>query len=379
MDYTNSNFYFKIQKAVRYARIYGLIRTLIKIRGQYHMKKRYVELPQISNSTSTKKYIGIIGCGNYAFSNIAYYLTKKFGPIIKGCMDVNINASASLFENYNLDYYTKDASDIISDPSISLVFIASNHASHAEYAIECIKAGKHVHIEKPHVVSDDQLRQLCSTMKDNPHVKVFLGFNRPRSPLFCELQEFLKKESGTLMINWFVAGHEIPDNHWYFNQEEGGRILGNLCHWSDLTLHLIGIENAFPCQIIPGSPHDAKSDFVVSIVFADRSCASITFSAKGHTFEGVREVLNVHKGNLLGNITDFGTLSLEICEKKFKKNLLYRNHGHAVNVHNSVTSESGENPIYVHATAKFFLSIKQAVEGGVPVTLSKTTAFGFSE
>ncbi len=354
MDYTNSNFYFKIQKAVRYARIYGLIRTLIKIRGQYHMKKRYVELPQISNSTSTKKYIGIIGCGNYAFSNIAYYLTKKFGPIIKGGMDVNINASASLFENYNLDYYTKDASDIISDPSISLVFIASNHASHTEYAIECIKAGKHVHIEKPHVVSDDQLRQLCSTMRDNPHVKVFLGFNRSRSPLFRDLQAYLKKESGTLMINWFVAGHEIPENHWYFGEGEGGRILGNLCHWSDLTLHLIGMENAFPCQIIPGSPHGAKSDFVVSIIFADQSCASITFSAKGHTFEGVREVLNVHKGNLLGNITDFGTLSLEICERKYKKTLLYRNHGHGINIYNSVTSKSGEDPIYVHATAKFF-------------------------
>ena len=122
-----------------------------------------------------------------------------------------------------------------------------------------------------------------------------------------------------LMINWFIAGHEIPNDHWYFEEKEGGRVLGNLCHWTDLTLQLVNIKDAFPCTIFPATPINSKSDFVVSIIFADKSCASITFSAKGHTFEGVREILNIHKGNLLANITDFQTLSIEIVEKKIRK------------------------------------------------------------
>ena len=46
-----------------------------------------------------------------------------------------------------------DWHSILSDPQVKMVFIASNPASHAEYAIACIEAGKNVHIEKPHVTT----------------------------------------------------------------------------------------------------------------------------------------------------------------------------------------------------------------------------------
>ena len=58
---------------------------------------------------------------------------------------------------------------VIQQPKkITTVFIASNHSSHAEYAVSCIEAGKDVHIEKPHVVSKQQLDFLCEAMVNNP-------------------------------------------------------------------------------------------------------------------------------------------------------------------------------------------------------------------
>ncbi len=174
MDYTQAGRLFQIRKVLRYIALYGPSRTLVKVRGQLHMKKRYAKLPQIRTKSSSK-HVGLIGCGNYCFSNIAYYLYKKRGAIIRAAMDVNIDRAASLFESYKLDYYTNDASRIIDDKQIDLVYIASNHASHAEYAIQCLNAGKSVHIEKPHVVDEDQLRRLCESMASNPG-KVGLGF-----------------------------------------------------------------------------------------------------------------------------------------------------------------------------------------------------------
>jgi predicted dehydrogenase len=377
MDYTTQKLGFKIKKALRYVRLFGLRRTLVKIKGQYHMKKKYISLPTLPTPVRTGGHIGIIGCGNYAFSNIAYYLQNSLGNVIRGAMNKDIHKAASLFENYGLRYYTDDAEKLIADPAIDLVYIASNHASHAEYAIKCIEAGKHVHIEKPHVVSEDQLSRLAAAMRTHPKSKVFLGFNRPRSRLFKELQKLLSHQDGPLMINWFVAGHEISDDHWYFDKKEGGRVLGNLCHWTDLTLQLVGMNNAFPCTIVPACPVGAKSDYVVSVIFADRSCASITFSAKGHTFEGVREVLNIHKGDLLANLTDFQFLIAEVIEKKYRKKLMYRDHGHGINILNSVTSQIGEELTYVVATAKLFLAIKQAIDSGLPVVLSSDDAMGF--
>lgn len=375
MDYTTQALSFKIKKTLRYIRLYGVKRTLMKVKGQYHMKKAYEDLPNLSPAGVHRGRIGLIGCGNYAFSNIAYYLDKNSRGAIRACMDKDIAKAASLYEGFGLHYYTDDAAKIVSDPHIELVYIASNHASHAEYAIDCIEAGKHVHIEKPHIVTRDQLERLMSAMQANPDVKVYLGFNRPRSKLFRKLQDCLRGQSGPLMINWFIAGHEIPDDHWYFNEVEGGRVLGNLCHWTDLTLHLVGLQNAFPCSIVPATPKNAKSDFVVSIIFADRSCASITFSAKGHTFEGVREVLNLHKGDVLANLTDFQRLSVDVVQKRYRFSSMFRDHGHEINILNSlqgliVKDFPGEDSHYVRATALFFLAIKDAIDTGKNVELS---------
>ena len=282
----------------------------------------------------------------------------------------------SLCKAYGGAYAVADWRDILADRQVKIVFIASNHASHTEYAVACLEAGKHVHIEKPHVVSQAQLEKLVTTMRRHPGSKVFLGFNRPKGLLFRMLQERLAAASGPLMINWFVAGHEIPDGHWYFDEKEGGRVLGNLCHWTDLTFHLVTLERAFPCTIVSATPAGAKSDFVVSIMFADRSCAAITFSAKGHTFEGVREVLNLHKGDVLANLTDFQTLTLDVVEKKVRIRLWHRDHGHRANIFHSMDGASadqvlGEEISYVAATAKLFLAVRQAIDSAKSVVVSR--------
>jgi predicted dehydrogenase len=379
-DYTQADFLFKFRKVSRYMGLYGVSRTLVKIKGQYHTKAdvvfdgpRWVN-PGCKDPDAASRSVAIIGCGNYSFSTLAYYLAKRAPRCLRVTYDIQRGRALSLCKAYRGSYAVADWKEIVDDPQVKIVFIAANHASHAEYAVACIEAGKHVHIEKPHVVAQEQLDRLLAAMKQYPESRVFLGFNRPRSRLFMELQKILARESGSLMINWFIAGHEIAADHWYFDEKEGGRVLGNLCHWTDLTLHLLTLERAFPCTIIPATPTGAKSDFVISVIFADQSSASLTFSAKGPTFEGVREVLNVHKGNVLANLTDFQRLTYEVIEKKTKRTLRHRDHGHETNiVHSlagSMNEDGGEAISYVEATARFFLAIRQAIDSGEKVVLS---------
>jgi hypothetical protein len=87
MDYIAQSLVFKIRKTLRYIRLYGVRRTLIKIDGQYHMKKQYAVLPGPRSSSNGREHVGIIGCGNFAFSNIAYYLKRNYGRVIRGVMD----------------------------------------------------------------------------------------------------------------------------------------------------------------------------------------------------------------------------------------------------------------------------------------------------
>ena len=311
-------------------------------------------------------HVGIIGCGNFAFSNIAYYLNKKYGRVIRGAMDIDIHRAASLFESYNLSYYTHDAERIIQDPQIQLVYIASNHSSHAEYAIAALEHGKCVHIEKPHVVSDDQLVRLCEMMQ-RVGGKVALGFNRPGSPIGRKIKSELARQEGAAMLNWFIAGHEIDPDHWYFQEHEGGRVLGNLCHWTDFILQMVAPEDRFPVIINPSRAHKSDCDIAVNYVFADGSIAVITFSAKGHTFEGVRERFAAHRGNALISMDDFQALTIEVSDRKHRYRSIFRDHGHEVNICNSYNmAKSGETPgcsaQYVWETGQFFLRTKEALE-----------------
>lgn len=343
MDYTRQNIRTGSRKVARYVRLYGFFRTMAKVRAHYHMNRVYpgkTSLPVPAGPTG--KHVGIIGCGKFAYANVAYYLRRSFGTVIRGVMDTDLNKAISLGQRYRADYYTTNANDLLNDPHIDLIYIVSNHASHAEYAIAAIRNGKAVHIEKPHVVDADQLARLCAAISEH-NGRVRLGFNRPESPLGLLLKQQLDAQTGPAMINWFVAGHAIAPDHWYFAETEGGRILGNLCHWIDFTLRLIPAPNRYPIQIIPTRSRQSDCDISVSYLFGDGSIATITFSAKGHTFEGVRETMNAHKGDLLVQLTDFQTLRLDIGPVVRHQRLWFRDHGHWRSIRESYLMRSDKS------------------------------------
>lgn len=375
MDYTRQPLVFKLRKAARYVRLYGLRRTLVKVRGQYHAKQTFATLPA-ERTARSGRHVGILGCGNFAYSHIAYYLRKNFGPVIRGVMDPNLHKAASLFEAFDADYYTADPARIIADPTIDLIFIASNHASHAEYAIAALDAGKSVHIEKPHVVRYDQLERLCNAMQRSAG-RVTLGFNRPNSPFGREIKKQIDSQSGAAMYNWFIAGHALEAGHWYHAPEEGGRVLGNLCHWTDFVLQLVPEDVRYPITITPTRAEKSDCDIAVTYVFGDGSIAAITFSAKGHAFEGVRERFAAHRGNVLIAMDDFKDLTVEIADRKRRTSLLFRDHGHQEAIRSSYAlvrprdgaRNRGASREYVWQTGDLFLRTKDALEQNRVLTI----------
>ncbi len=372
MDYTTQTISYKVRKALRYTRLYGLRRTWTKVRGQYHMKKVYDPVPAQASPPPEGGHVGIIGCGNFSYSNIAYYLKRNYGDVLRACMDTDLSRAASLAERYGVRYFTDDAEKLMADPDIDLVYIASNHASHAEYAIDALLAGKAVHIEKPHCVREDQLLRLCQAMSETGG-KVTLGYNRPGSKLGILIKKHLDAEQGAAMLNWFIAGHQLDPEHWYFQEEEGGRILGNLCHWTDFLYQMVKSEDRFPITITPTRSSQSDCDIAVTYLFGDGTIAALTFSAKGHTFEGVRERFAAHKGNVLIALDDFRDLVVEIVDEKRKYSRWFRDHGHERRICDSYQMTGadgrGEPTSYVWETGMISLKTKEALEKNAPLTV----------
>lgn len=367
MDYQSASLAFKLKKVWRFRRMYGWRRTLAKVQSQRHMCRTFDTLPPSSDKLGDRQQIGLIGCGNYPFANIAYFLNQAHGRVIGGCMDINADRAASLAAHYRVPMHTTDVSDLMENENIRLLYIASNHASHAEYAIEGLKHGKDVYIEKPHVVNEDQLGRLVDAFRSSTG-RVYLGFNRPGSRFGRILREAIDNETGPGIYNWFVAGHEIDPDHWYFHPKEGGRVLGNLCHWTDFLYVLLG-ENAFPIQITPIQSQASDADISVNYVFGDGSIGVITFSAKGHVFDGVREQLTAHRGNCLATLDDFVKLTVDVVERKRQYRNRKRDHGHRDNIlaayRNSILQEPydrEERLTHLANTAHLFLRTKDALE-----------------
>jgi len=365
--------YSGLARVVRYVRLYGIRRTLVKVRGRRHMSRSYGSLPPNDRRARSAQSVGIIGCGNFAYSTIAYFLARRRGRVLRGVMDVDPNRAASLFDDYGAAYYTEDASRVIDDPDIRIVYIASNHASHADYAIRALDAGKSVHIEKPHVVSHNQLSRLIESMRRSEGM-VFLGFNRPMSRFGGIIRSYLAAETGPGMYNWFVVGHRLGPDHWYRNPDEGGRILGNFCHWTDFILD-IAPSDAGPIEINPSRADEADSDVSVSYRFGDGTIAVITFSAKEEPFEGIREHFTAHKGRCYLTMEDFQRLTVDVGPKK-RVYRSRRDQGHEAAIIAAYDTVGGllaydraAKLEYVRRTAELFLATRDALERNSRVIL----------
>ena len=177
------------------------------------------------------------------------------------------------------------------------------------------------------------------------------------------------------MQSWFIAGHEISPDHWYFLPEEGGRVLGNLCHWTDLTYQMMPAERRYPIRITPTRSARSDCDIAVTYVFGDGSIAALTFSAKGHAFEGVKERYAAHRGNTLIAMDDFQRLVADVGAEKDVRTLRTRDHGHEESICRTYMlsldrAAEGLPASYVWEAAELFLKTKEALETAHAVTIN---------
>lgn len=166
-------------------------------------------------------------------------------------------------------------------------------------------------------------------MAESAGTVVSVGFNRPRSRIGVSIQKALESQSGASVINWFVAGHQIDPGHWYFKKEEGGRVLGQSVSLDGFHPGPRTTQESIPdYHYSPSRSVSSDCDIAVTYVFGEGTVAAITFSAKGHTFEGIKERFAAHRGNVLISMDDFQLLTIEEGDKKQVTRSRTRNHGH---------------------------------------------------
>ena len=169
-------------------------------------------------------------------------------------------------------------SAVIDDPDTDVVVIATPHDTHAELAVLALQGGRHVWCEKPLALTLDELEQVRAAWQGSGR-ELAIGFNRRWSPAVLAARQAARRRSpAPKLLVYRVAAGPVPDGHWYHDRRQGGRLLGEVCHFVDTAQALIGapIEEAAGLAGGGGEPGD---DAVVSLRFADGSLATIAYGS----------------------------------------------------------------------------------------------------
>ena len=126
---------------------------------------------------------------------------------------------------------------------VDIVFVATPHASLSGLAIDAIRCGKHVFIEKPGARSLEQLQQIRKEA-DVAGVLVRIGYNHRYHRAFRKARHIV--DSGLLGKMMYVrgryghGGRTGYDTEWRMRQEGGGELLDQGTHLIDLARWFLG-------------------------------------------------------------------------------------------------------------------------------------------
>lgn len=298
---------WQLRKLWRFISIYGPGRTLYKVAGRLRMR-----LPRLG-WRRIERDIGIIGCGQFAFATIGYFLNRAFGSRIAVCFDPDDRAAQTFARGHSVPRISSSAADLLAQAGLRVVYVASNHASHAEYGVEALRAGLDVYLEKPVAISRPQLVEL-ERARRGARGKLFAGYNRPFSGAMRDLHAAMNIDpAGGFSLQCFVSGHVLAADHWYRRPEEGTRICGNVGHWLDLFVHLLGWRGQ-PDRVdiaLSWARDDEPDDNLTIALTTDRGdICSIMLSSRTEPFEGINESINLQHGTAIAKIDDFRSATL---------------------------------------------------------------------
>lgn len=317
------------KKIFRFVTIYGVHRTMIKIAGR--KRKYYLFKPLYIKK---KQFIGLVGCGQFQFSTIAYYLSKSITNRFLFCFDKNKGQATTLSVFYKVPHVIDRYEDHIQHEKTLLVYVASNHATHSQYAKECLENNINVYCEKPIAVTFDQFDSLLKTIKSSS-ATFYAGYNRPYSHAIQKIRNKVIQKNNTTgqySLNCFISAHDIPKDHWYRKHEEGTRICGNVGHWLDLMIHVYNwrgyIPKKFKIQIAYSDVEEPDDNINIAITTPEGDITSITITARSEPFEGINETINFQYNSIIAKIDDFRKLTIWDEDKVYNKRYRPKDVGH---------------------------------------------------
>jgi predicted dehydrogenase/threonine dehydrogenase-like Zn-dependent dehydrogenase len=268
--------------------------------------------PQLRSSPPDRISVGLLGAGAFAAGTLLPALKTSHDTVLTGvCTATGVHAHHAA-RKFGFRYCTTGESQLLQDPNINTIVIATRHHLHARQVLAALEAGKNVFCEKPLCLDEEELREIVrsyfSARSQKPVLTV--GFNRRFAPMTTRLKSFFAGISEPLFLHYRINAGSLPPDHWVNDPEQGGgRILGEVCHFVDLLMHLAGSPIISVEAKSLGDSGRYGESVLASLQFANGSQGTIGYLSTGdRTFS--KERLEVFGGGAVAALEDFRHLEL---------------------------------------------------------------------
>ena len=182
----------------------------------------------------------VIGLG-VGERHISSYQSDPRCQVVALC-DINVHRLHEIGAKYPTCRLTTNAEDVLADPEIDLVSIASYDTDHCAQVLSAIAAGKHIFVEKPLCLHDEEFERIDTALLQHPEIQLSSNLVLRRAPQFRQVKSRI--DSGELGRIFYLEGdynygriHKITEG-WrgetpFYSVTHGGAI-----HLIDLILWL---------------------------------------------------------------------------------------------------------------------------------------------
>jgi predicted dehydrogenase len=276
---------------------------------EWRIESRVTHFPLSRSSKTSSVKLGVLGAGLFA-NSILLPSIKKAGEIEL----IGIASSGGLHaqhagKKFGFQYASSNEDEIINDPNVNTVAILTRHNTHADLVVKALKAGKHVFVEKPLAIHNDQLSAIVAQLDTPSGSLLTVGFNRRFAPLAKSLSSFFVRRAEPMYVHYRINAGLLPGNHWTQDPEVGGgRIIGEGCHFVDFISFLVSAApTAVTAHALPGGGKYRDDNVSMTFTFPDGSIGIVDYLANGDK-SFPKERIEVFCGGQIAVLDDFVTL-----------------------------------------------------------------------
>jgi len=185
---------------------------------------------------------GVIGLGNWGLMHVAAFEGHPQAKVVAVC-DANGERADETARKHDVPGSYDRVEDMLSDPAVEAVSIATPDFAHTEVALAAIGAGKHVLVEKPLATTQADCERIVAAAEGSDK-QFMVDFHNRWSPVFCQARQAINEGkvgeprlvnlrlndqlsvptemlpwAGESTVTWFVGSHAVDTVRWLFGRE----------------------------------------------------------------------------------------------------------------------------------------------------------------